>query len=143
MTVIDTTPASQLESISFEIDLQHQPEKVWKAITDPGLLSKWLLPVANLQLKSGSPFTLKAPPQPGWDGTVHCQFVEIVPGRSLSYRWVVSDIDTVVTFTLTPVATGTRLSIVQAGFKPDQKRIFGGARYGWKMFGARLLELLA
>ena len=31
------------------------------------------------------------------------------------------EIDTVVTFTLTPTESGTRLSIVQSGFKPDQK----------------------
>jgi hypothetical protein len=37
----------------------------------------------------------------------------------------------------------TRLSVVQSGFKPDQKREFGGARYGWKMMGGQLVELLA
>ena len=51
--------------------------------------------------------------------------------------------DTVVTFTLTPTASGTRLSLVQSGFKPDQKQNFGGARYGWKMMGGKLVDLLA
>ena len=38
--------------------------------------------------------------------------------RKLSYTWVVGDMpDTVVTFTLTPTASGTRLSLVQSGFK--------------------------
>jgi hypothetical protein len=32
---------------------------------------------------------------------------------------------------------------VQSGFKSDQKREFGGARYGWKMMGEKLVELLA
>ena len=50
--------------------------------------------------------------------------------------------DTVVTFTLTPTASGTRLSLVQSGFKPDQKRNCGGARYGWKMMGGKLVDLL-
>jgi uncharacterized protein YndB with AHSA1/START domain len=49
----------------------------------------------------------------------------------------------VVTFTLTPTPEGTRLNIVQSGFKPEQKRESGGARYGWKMMGAKLVELLA
>jgi uncharacterized protein YndB with AHSA1/START domain len=53
------------------------------------------------------------------------------------------EIDTVVTFTLRPTGSGTRLSLVQAGFKPDQKRNFGGARYGWKMMGGKLVDLLA
>jgi uncharacterized protein YndB with AHSA1/START domain len=57
--------------------------------------------------------------------------------------WSVPFLDTVVTFTLTPTASGTRLSLVQSGFKPDQKREFGGARYGWKMMGGKLVDLLA
>ena len=51
-------------------------------------------------------------------------------------------LDTVVSFTLTPTASGTRLSLVQSGFKPDQKKNFGGARYGWKMMGGKLVDLL-
>jgi uncharacterized protein YndB with AHSA1/START domain len=116
---------------------------VWRALTDPELLAKWLLPVVDLQLERGAPFTLKAPPQPGWDGLVNCQFVEIEAHRKLSYTWRVGDIDTVVTFALTPTASGTRLSLVQSGFKPDQKKNFAGARYGWKMMGGKLVDLLA
>jgi uncharacterized protein YndB with AHSA1/START domain len=52
------------------------------------------------------------------------------------------ELDTVVTFTLAPTASGTRLSLVQSGFRPDQKKNFGGARYGWKLMGGRLVELL-
>jgi uncharacterized protein YndB with AHSA1/START domain len=51
-------------------------------------------------------------------------------------------IDTVVTFTLTPTASGTHLSLVQSGFKPEQKQNFGGARYGWKLMSGKLVELL-
>ncbi len=47
------------------------------------------------------------------------------------------------TFTLTPTASGTRLSLGHAGFKPDQKQNFGGSRYGWKMMGVKLVDLLA
>ena len=47
------------------------------------------------------------------------------------------------TFTLTPTALGTRLSLVQSGFKPDQKQNFGGARYGWRLMGGKLVDLLA
>ncbi len=52
-------------------------------------------------------------------------------------------LDTVVTFTLEPTASGTRLTLVQSGFKPEQKQNWGGARYGWKMMGGKLIELLA
>lgn len=143
MNVIDRTAPSQSESIAFEFDLEHSPEKVWRALTDPALLAEWLLPVIGFELEPGAEFTFKTQAYPGWDGTVNCRFVEIEPHRKLSYTWTVPFLDTVVTFTLTPTATGTRLSLVQSGFKPDQKKNFGGARYGWKMMGGKLVDLLA
>jgi uncharacterized protein YndB with AHSA1/START domain len=143
MTTTDKTAQSQTESISFEFDLHHVPEKVWRALTDPVLLTEWLLPIVELELQPGASFKFNAPPQPGWDGAVNCRYLEIEAHRKLSWRWVVGDIDTVVTFTLTPTASGTRLSLVQSGFKPDQKKNAGGARYGWKMMGGRLVDLLA
>jgi uncharacterized protein YndB with AHSA1/START domain len=143
MTPIDKTAPSQTECISFEFDLHHSPEKVWRALTDPVLLTEWLLPVVELKLEPGAAFTFKTQPYPGWDGIVNCRILEIEAHRKLSCTWVVGDMDTVVTFTLTPTASGTRLSLVQSGFKPDQKQNFGGARYGWKMMGGKLVALLA
>ena len=143
MSVTDTTPKAQTDSISFDFDLQHPPEKVWRAITDPRLLSEWLLPVVGLDLEAGSTFRLQTQPQPGWDGSVNCRFLEIEPRKKLSYTWVVGEmLDTVVTFTLTPTASGTRLSLVHSGFRADQKQNSGGARYGWRMMGGRLVDLL-
>ena len=143
----DKTAKSQTESLSFEFDLPHSPQKVWRALTDPVLLAEWLLPVIDLKLEPGAAFMFKAQQQPGWDGVVNCRCLEIEAQRKLSYTWVVGDIDTVVTFTLTPTegkdgTSGTRLSLVHSGFKPDQKQAFGGARYGWKMMGGQLVDLL-
>ena len=144
MNPVDTTTPSQTDSIAFEFELRHSPQKVWRALTDPALLAEWLLPVVELKLEPGAAFAFKAPPQPGWDGSVNCKFVEIEPNRKLSYTWGAwGDIDTVVTFTLTPTASGTRLSLVHSGFKPQQKGAFGGQRYGWKMMGNKLVDLLA
>jgi uncharacterized protein YndB with AHSA1/START domain len=101
MNPADETARSQSESISFEFDLHHPPERVWRALTDPVLLAEWLLPVVDLELEPGAAFTL------------------------------------------TPTASGTRLSLVQSGFEPDQKKELGGARYGWKMMDEKLVALLA
>ena len=144
MNPTDKTAPSQTASISFEFDLRHPPEKVWRALTIPELLTEWLLPIVELKLAPGAAFAFKTQPQPGWDGTVNCRFLEIEKHKKLSYAWVVGDfIDTVVTFTLTPTASGTRLFLEQSGFRPDQKQNFGGARYGWKMMGGKLVDLLA
>jgi uncharacterized protein YndB with AHSA1/START domain len=143
MTVVDTTAPAQTEALSFEFDLHHAPEKVWRALTDPALLAEWLLPAIGFKLERGTAFTFKTQPVGGWDGVVQCRIADIEPLRKLSYDWGVGDMATVVTFTLTPSASGTRLSLVQSGFRPDQKKNLGGARYGWKMMGGKLVDLLA
>lgn len=146
MSAVDNTEASQADAIAMDFDLSHAPTKVWRALTDPALLSQWLLPVMELKLEAGAAFMFKAPPQGGWDGTVNCQVREIEAHRKLSYTWVVGDargIDTVVTFTLTPTETGTRLSLAHTGFKlPAQKGALAGTRYGWNLMSAKLVELL-
>jgi uncharacterized protein YndB with AHSA1/START domain len=145
MTTLDKTSPSQTDSISFEFELDHPPSKIWRALTEPALIGEWLLAVADFELAPGAAFTFKTQPYPGWDGTVNCRILEIEPLRKISYTWVVGGmgLDTVVTFTLAPTASGTRLSLLQSGFKPEQKQNFGGARYGWKLMGGKLVDLLA
>ncbi len=143
MTYTDTTARSQTDTISFDFDLQHSPQKVWRALTDPALLAEWLLPVVDLKLEPRAAFKFRTQPFPDWDGIVNCRMLEIETQKKLSYTWVVGEaLNTVVTFTLTPTDSGTRLSLTQSGFKPDQKKNFGGARYGWRMMGDKLVDLL-
>lgn len=144
MSLTDITAASQTEAISFDFDLRHSPAKVWRALTNPELLTEWLLPVTGFKLELGTDFTFKTQAFPGWDGTVHCRMLEVDEQKKISYAWVVGnmELDTVVTFTLTPTDVGTRLSLVQSGFKPQQKQNWGGARYGWKMMGGKLIDVL-
>src|SRR5690349_15967711 len=41
------------DSILFECELDAPPEKVWRALTEPALLARWLLPVQDPQPESG------------------------------------------------------------------------------------------
>lgn len=142
MSLTETTDRGQTDALSFELDLAHPPEKVWRALTIPALLEEWLLPVIGFAPEPGTAFTFKTDPQPGWDGTVDCRVLDVEPKKSMRFRWVVGDIDTVVALTLRPTDAGTCLEVVQSGFRPDQKQNFGGARYGWKMMGGKLIALL-
>ena len=144
MTPVDTTEPLQGETLSFDFDLPHPPGKVWRALTDADLLAEWLLPVVGrrLPLDIGATFTFRADPLPRWGGIVDCRVVDVELHRRLSYTWVVGDIETVLTFTLAPTASGTRLSLVHAGFGPEPRPAFGGARYGWKLMGDKLVDLL-
>ncbi len=141
--VTDATATGQTDAIAFAFDLRHPPEKVWRALTEPALLKDWLLPVVEGTLEPGAGFIFQTEPHPGWDGTVHCRVLEIERHRTLRYSWVVGGmLDTVVTFSLTPTADGTHVTLVQSGFRPEQKQNFGGARYGWRMMGGKLVALL-
>ncbi len=145
MKPTDKTDRSQTDALTFEFDLPHSPKKVWRALTDPELLTQWLLPVTGFSLEPGAAFTFNTQPQPGWDGAVNCKLLESRELEKLSYAWAVGGglaLNTVVTFTLTPTPAGTRLVLVQSGFKPEQKQNFGGARYGWNLMGGKLIELL-
>ncbi len=142
MSAVDRTVPSQDQTLALDFELQHPPERVWRALTDPALLAQWLLPVLGFRPEPGAEFSFRTEPHPGWDGVVNCRVLAIEAYRKLSFTWGVPFLETVVTFTLTPTASGTRLSLVQSGFQPSQRREFGGARYGWTMMGERLVTLL-
>ena len=142
MSITDKTDGGQIETIEFEVELRHPPAKVWRALTEPALLEKWLLPVFEWKLEPGAAFRFQTQPYPGWDGSVQCELREVVRERTLRYTWRAIDVDTVVTFALEPTERGTRLTITQSGFGATQKQASGGARYGWKMMATRMIALL-
>jgi uncharacterized protein YndB with AHSA1/START domain len=145
MNPTDVAPHSPSDAVTLEFELPHPPEKVWRALTEPALVSEWLLPVVGLELVPGAAFSFRTDPHPGWDGRVECRMLEVEPPRRLRYAWAVGGamgLDTVVTFTLAPSAGGTRLTLVQSGFTAAQKRNLAGARYGWKMMSGRLVDVL-
>ncbi len=85
MNFADTTAPSQRETLSFEVELPHPPEKVWRALTDPALLAEWLLPAIGFELAPGAEFTLKAPQANigRWAGRSRCG---VRPGRARPLR---------------------------------------------------------
>jgi uncharacterized protein YndB with AHSA1/START domain len=137
----------ETQSISMEHDLPYPPEKIWRALTDPVLLAKWLM-VTDMRPLVGNSFTFKSDPTPWWDGIVNCEMLELDLHKRLSYTWRSgpgTGLDTVVTWTLTPTPSGgTRLALEQSGFVPANKFAFEGAKQGWeRMVGERLREVLA
>ena len=127
--------------------LPHAPEKVWRALTQSALMAEWLL-ANDFKPEVGHRFTLRAPPQPGWDGIVKGVVTEVEPPTRLVYSWTVGNdpatgLQTLVVFTLAREGNSTRLRMEQSGFRPDQKQAYGGARAGWQQFLAKLEQVLA
>jgi uncharacterized protein YndB with AHSA1/START domain len=139
---------TETQTISIEYDLPHPPAKVWRALTEPELLAKWIM-ANDMQPLVGHAFTFRADPTPWWDGTVHCEVLEVEPGKRLRYTWRSgpdsSPLDTVVTWTLTPTPSGgTHLALEHSGFGPANAFAYDGAIQGWRrMVGERLGEVLS
>lgn len=85
-------------AMAFEFDLKAAPDKVWRALTVPALLARWL-PLKNA---------------PGRDAKVETTLVEADEPNRLSWRWREDgEEDDLVTFTLTPNGSGgTALKLI-------------------------------
>lgn len=68
--------AAGTQSIVVEYDLPQPPEKVWRVLTEPELLSSWLM-ANDIRAVVGHKFTFRAQPMPHWDGIVHCEVMEV------------------------------------------------------------------
>lgn len=136
--------ATDLRTVTVEREFAHPPDRLWRALTQPHLISEWLMK-NDFAPKLGHTFKLTGE----WGGVLDCEVLEIEDGRRLSYSWdflhddAAYNLKSVVTFTLTPTAKGTHLRMEQAGFRPDQKQAFGGAHAGWRQFLDKLDGLLA
>ena len=139
-----TATATQTRSVVIEREIAHPPEKLWRALTQPHLIEEWLMK-NDFQPVVGHDFKLRGE----WGGVLDCEVLTVEPNKTLSYTWnfkhadAAYDLQSVVTFTLTPTAAGTHLRMEQAGFLPDQKQAYGGAHAGWKTFFGNLDQVLA
>jgi uncharacterized protein YndB with AHSA1/START domain len=129
----------ETRAITVEAVLPHAPEAVWKTLTTGALIAQWLMP-NDFEPVLGKRFTFKTKPMGSWDGVVQCEVLEIVPNEKLVYSWKggaegsakAATLDSVVTWTLTPVAGGTRLKLVHSGFRsPENDFAFEAMSPGW------------
>ena len=129
--------SSDTLSVVIEREFPHPPEKIWRALTQSNLIAEWLMnndfePVVDRNFK----FTAD------WGG-VDGRVLSIEPNKTLSYTWDAMGLANVVTWTLTPTASGTHVRMEQTGFRPDQQQAFNGAQYGWQRFFGALEQVVA
>ncbi|MGH8026934.1 MAG: SRPBCC family protein, partial [Pseudoxanthomonas sp.] len=88
-----------------------------------------------------------------WDGVIHCQVLEVVPNERLAYAWkgghegndgYGSKLETIVTWTLTRVANGTRVRLVHSGFVlPKNDTAYKNMSEGWNKVVRNLDAIVA
>jgi len=138
-----TKAATDTLSVVIERDIPFPAEKIWRALTQPHLIEEWLMK-NDFKPVVGHSFNLRGE----WGGVLDCEVLAVEPNKTLSYTWnhthedPAYNLQSVVTFTLTPTSTGTHLRVEQAGFAPTQRQAYGGARAGWQNMFAKLEELL-
>jgi uncharacterized protein YndB with AHSA1/START domain len=135
---------NETRTVVVEREFAHPPEKLWRALTQPHLIEEWLMK-NDFKPAVGHRFSLRGE----WGGVLDCEVLEVEANRTLSYTWnfahedAAFNLQSVVTFTLTPTPAGTHLRMEQSGFRPEQKQAFGGAHAGWKQFLDKLDQVLA
>ena len=120
----------------------HAPETIWKVLTNGGLIGRWLMPATGFEPVEGKRFTFQTKAGGAWDGVIHCQVLEVIPNERLVYSWkggheenvgYGAPLDTVVTWTLSRTANGTRVRLVHAGFAvPRNQSALEIMGNGWK-----------
>lgn len=120
----------------------HAPETIWKALTSGELIGRWLMPPTGFAPEEGNRFTFRTTPAGAWDGVIHCQVLEVRENARFVYSWkgghesnsgYGSKLETIVAWTLTPTAGGTRVRVVHSGFElPRNETAFKNMGEGWK-----------
>jgi uncharacterized protein YndB with AHSA1/START domain len=140
----DPVPAAR--SIVLERTMPHPPAKVWRALTRSSLMAEWLME-NDFEARLGATFTFRAKPMGNWNGIVQCEVTTFEPPKRLVYTWkggtvqnaaYGSALDSVVEWTLTPVAGGTRVRMEHSGFSQQNDSAYTTMSGGWPTILERL-----
>jgi uncharacterized protein YndB with AHSA1/START domain len=139
----DAALKSATQDIVVDEVFPHAPETIWKTLTSGELMARWLrMTPTGFEPVKGKQFSYQTTPGGAWDGVIHCEVLDAKPNERLVYTWKSGHpenvgygarLDTVVTFTLSRVANGTRLRLVHSGFVlPRNELAFKNMGDGWK-----------
>lgn len=140
-------------SIEVSEILPHRRSVVWRALTEADLIERWLMKPEGFKPSVGQRFTFTTKPAGAWDGTIHCEVLEVVENERLSYRWsgghdsnigYGAPLETIVTMTLVDATGGTHLKIVHSGFElPRNESAYRTMSDGWRVVAQRLETVVA
>jgi len=124
------------DQFTTEVDLPAPAEEVFRHLTDPAAMIRWLGQHAVLKPVPGGAFEVDINGVP-----VRGQYLEIDPPRRVLVSWGVPGNAsmppgaTEVELTLTPIQDGTRLRLVHRSLSPSQAEAHAT---GWHHFLSRL-----
>jgi len=142
-------------TIERDIEIEAPVDVVWRTITEPDEIRKWLSDVVELEARPGSVGTLTFRADSEDPLVVDVTVVDAERPRRFSFRWcappgepATADNSTLVTFTLTADGdTRTRLRVVESGLddldwpEADKQKFADDHRHGWQERGDALRDL--
>jgi uncharacterized protein YndB with AHSA1/START domain len=147
---IHTQAKTETQDIVVDEVFPHAPEIIWKTITTGALIARWMMEPKGFAAEVGNRFTFQTKPAGAWDGTIECEVLEVVPNTRFVYAWRGGDesnagygskLDTVITWTLTKDAAGTRVRMVHSGFvMPRNETAYQNLGAGWTVCITRIRE---
>lgn len=137
------------DAITIVLEYPYPRSLVWRALTDPRLLSQWFM-TADFEATEGAAFTFHDKPFPCWGGTVDGKVLEVDRPHRLVLSWQEAPDAPCsrVTFTLEETGDGTRLIFRHADIPCNALPL--NSKYtrtlkaiGWRrILGKRLLAVL-
>jgi uncharacterized protein YndB with AHSA1/START domain len=136
------------DRIERTVQIAHPPAKVWAALTTAEGLAAWFGQEAAIDLRPGGSAWLR------WTGghTADMRVERVEEPEVFGFSWHIFGLPdddprrTYVEFTLEPVGTGTRLTVVETGFAQLPEDVYGkaydGNTEGWAKELGELVDYL-
>jgi uncharacterized protein YndB with AHSA1/START domain len=130
-------------ALSHQYYIRAKPEAVFRAISEPDWLTRWLCDRAEIAPKRGGEYLMAWNGGPTHTGTL----TDFRPGELIAFAWSwpgVSLQGTVFTLAVEPQGDGTLLKVDHTGFPrlEEWTDLYGGAEWGWTYFAMNLKALL-
>jgi len=136
------------DRIERTVEIAHPPDKVWAALTTAEGLSAWFGNEARIDLRPGGSAWMR------WSQgeTADMRVERVEEPAVFGFTWHIYGLPegdprrTYVEFTLEPVASGTRLTVVETGFAQLPEDVYGkafdGNTQGWASELGELVQYL-
>jgi len=138
-------------SLALVRKLDAAPAKVWRAITEPEMLKRWMapddaykVPTAEIELRVGGRYHIVMISPDGEEHDVRGAYREIVLNKKLVYTWAwktTPERESLVTIELRAVGKGTELTLRHEQFADAEAR--DRHQHGWTGCLSRLEKALA
>jgi uncharacterized protein YndB with AHSA1/START domain len=117
-------------------------DRVWHALTDPGMIERWLMTPNGFEAKVGARFILRETSRADCSGQVECEVLELSPPNRMVWSWRGAEDPTTtrLVIDLEVDERGTRLTLRHTG--ESDERTVRGTTGGWTHKLGALAELL-